>query len=123
MLFRSSVTNIYFLLAAGQYSRWHRVHSDELWHFCEGGPLELLLGAPSLHQVERLILSPPAGPGRAVQIVPGGWWQAARPQGAYSLLGCTVAPGFDFADFSFLRDEPTALEALHDLNPELSALV
>jgi uncharacterized protein len=120
---RSAVTSIYFLLAAGQHSRWHRVRSDEIWHFYEGEPLELFVGPPSLDRVERLIVSPPAGPGRLVHIVPPGWWQAARPQGAYSLVGCTVAPGFEFADFSFLREEPAALGALGRLNPELAVLV
>ena len=119
---RAAVTSIYFLLAAGQHSRWHRVRSDEIWHFYEGGPLELLVGSPLLDRVERLVVSSSAGPGQLVQVVPAGWWQAARPQSAYSLVGCTVAPGFEFADFSFLRDDLNALGALERLNPEFVML-
>lgn len=119
---RAAVTSIYLLLAEGQHSRWHRVGSDELWHFYEGGPLEILVGPPSLQKVESLILGPPLGPGHAVHQVPAGWWQAARPQGVYSLVGCTVAPGFALADFVFLRDDPNSLAILQSLGPELAAL-
>ena len=119
---RAAVTSIYFLLAAGQHSRWHRVRSDEVWHFYEGDPLELLAGRPSLDRVERLVVSAPAGPGEPVHVVPAGWWQAARPLGAYSLVGCTVAPGFEFADFRFLRDDAEALRALERLDPGLAGL-
>lgn len=97
---RAALTTIYFLLPAGAYSRWHVVRSDEVWHFYEGAPLELLCGD------ERLLLGPVA-PGQApVQIVPAGVWQAARSQGEYTLVGCTVAPGFDFSDFSLREGDP-----------------
>ena len=119
---RAAVTSIYFLLAAGQHSRWHCVRSDEVWHFYEGDPLEVLAGRPSLDWVERLVVSAPAGPGEPVHVVPAGWWQAARPLGAYSLVGCTVAPGFEFADFRFLRDDAGALRALERLDPGLAGL-
>jgi predicted cupin superfamily sugar epimerase len=119
---RAAVTSIYFLLAAGQHSRWHRVGSDEIWHFYEGDPLDLHVGTPSLESIERVTLSRSDGPGRLVHAVPAGFWQAAQPLGAYSLVGCTVAPGFEFADFTFLRDDPRALNALRQLNPNLTAL-
>lgn len=118
----AAVTAIYFLLAADQHSRWHRVGSDELWHFYEGSPLELLVGPPSFERVQSLLLGPPLGAGRAVREVPAGRWQAARTQGAYSLVGCTVAPGFELADFAFLRDHPEPLASLRRLSPELAAL-
>jgi len=121
---RASVTTIYFLLAAGEPSRWHRVHSDELWHFYEGDPLELVLAPPALERIERVTLAPPLGAtGAAVGVAPARWWQAARTLGAYSLVGCTVAPGFDYADFSFLRDEGVLVDRLRQLAPELVALV
>jgi predicted cupin superfamily sugar epimerase len=101
---RAAVTTIYFLLAAGQESRWHRVTSDEIWHFYDGDPLELSVTPPSRQPVERVTISAVSGPGQLVHMVPAGWWQSARPLGAYTLVGCTVAPGFDFADFSFLPD-------------------
>ena len=106
---RDALTTIYYLLAAGQVSRWHVVTLDEVWHFHEGEPLELLTCDPRQGRVEVLGLGPVAADGtRPQHVVPRGVWQAARPTGAYSLVGCTVAPGFDFADFRFLADLPEA---------------
>jgi hypothetical protein len=116
---RASLTTIYFLLAAGQHSRWHRVRSDEVWHFYEGDPIELLVADPELLQIERVRLGPVPDGMRPVYVVPAGWWQAARPTGAYGLVGCTVAPGFEFDDFSFLRDDPEMFRALRLLDPRL----
>ena len=120
---RAAVTSIYFLLVAGQHSRWHRVRSDELWHFCEGDALDLFLAPPALTRVDTLVVSAPAGPGQSIQVAPPDWWQAARSQGAYSLAGCTVAPGFEYADFAFLRDDPARVALLQALGPEYAALV
>ena len=86
---RSALTTIYFLLVEGTYSAWHRVASDEAWHFYEGDPLELL----TRDSVTRL------DAGNRVHVIPANVWQAARPLGAYTLVGCSVGPGFDFADF------------------------
>ncbi len=113
---REALTTIYYLLAAGQVSRWHVVALDEVWHFHEGEPLELLVCDPrhpattgQTRRVEVVALGPvSAGGARPQHVVPRGVWQAARPTGAYSLVGCTVAPGFDFADFQFLADLPEA---------------
>jgi predicted cupin superfamily sugar epimerase len=102
---RSAATTIFFLLAAGQHSRWHRVRSDEVWHFYAGDPLDLHVASESLDAIERVTLSGLDGPGHLVHVVPAGKWQSAKPRGEYSLVGCTVAPGFDFADFSFLENE------------------
>lgn len=86
---RSALTTIYFLLVEGTYSAWHRVQSDEAWHFYEGDPLELLTrdGSTRLDAEHR------------VHVMRAGEWQAARPLGAYTLVGCTVGPGFEFEDF------------------------
>ncbi len=119
---RASLSTIYFLLASGQHSRWHRVRSDEAWHFYEGDPIELLVADPELLQVERVALGALAGGGVPVHVVPAGWWQAARPMGAYGLVGCTVAPGFEFDDFSFLRDDDAMFRALRLLDPSLADL-
>jgi uncharacterized protein len=119
---RAAVTTICFLLTAGQHSRWHRVRSDEIWHFYEGDPLELFVGPPLFDEVHRTVLGPAGGPGEPVCAVPPDWWQAARPLGRYSLVGCTVAPGFDFADFGFLRNDPRAFNLLERLDPVLAAL-
>lgn len=123
---RPALTTIYFLLTEGTHSRWHRVKSDEVWHLYEGGPLELLLTAPIFTEVEHRILGPAGSTERRVvgpvHTVPAGWWQAARPLGPYALAGCTVGPGFDFADFSFLRDAPSDLARLDKLDAGLAML-
>ena len=97
---RAALTTIYFLLTEGQISAWHRVLSDEVWHFHEGEPLALTWadadGANALTQV----LGPVGADQMLVAVVPAGCWQTARPRrsGACTLVGCTVAPGFAYAD-------------------------
>lgn len=86
---RSALTTIYFLLVEGTYSAWHRVSSDEVWHFYEGDALELL----TRDSVTRLDAD------HRVHVIRANEWQAARPLGAYALVGCTVGPGFEFDDF------------------------
>jgi uncharacterized protein len=109
---RPALTTIYFLLAAGQVSRWHRVLSDEVWHFYEGAPLELSLVPPDLGPVQHRRLGPVQPDQLPTLVVPAGWWQAARTTGEYTLVGCTVAPGFDFADFALAADLPEVAAAL-----------
>ena len=115
---RDAATTIYFLLVEGTHSRWHRVLSDEVWHRYEGGPLELLIAPPDADRVRRVVLGPAVESGGPVHVVPAGWWQAARPLGAYVLVGCTVAPGFVFEDFSFLRNESAARRRLGEADPD-----
>ena len=95
---RAASTAIWFLLEAGDFSAWHRVTSDEVWHHYDGGPLALwTLDAEG---PRRTVLGRDWGAGERPQaVVPAGVWQAAEPLGAFALCGCTVAPGFDFADF------------------------
>jgi len=102
---RPGLTAIHFLLRRGEWSRWHRVRSDEAWHLEEGDGLDLLLMPADLGRVERVRLAPAAAGGRPVQIVPAGFWQAARPFGAYALAACDVGPGFEFADFTLMADQ------------------
>jgi predicted cupin superfamily sugar epimerase len=118
---RSALTSIYFLLAAGQFSRWHQLRSDEVWHFYEGDPLELFSIDGSLEKRDVQVLGP-AGSGAPVGVVPAGCWQAARSTGAYSLVGCTVGPGFDFADFRLLEEGSEEAEAIRVRFPDLAAL-
>lgn len=96
---RAASTAIYFLLQRGDFSHWHRVRSDEVWHFYAGEGLELhLLTDEGAYNLVRM--GPDVLRGERPQaVVPAGVWQAARPLGDYALVGCTVAPGFDFADF------------------------
>ena len=120
---RAALTTIYFLLPGGAHSRWHRVTSDEVWHLYEGGPLELMVADEQAGCVQRIILdqvAPNAGP---VFTVPAGCWQAARPLGAYALTGCTVGPGFEFEDFSFLRDQPVLAEVLRRTDADAATLL
>jgi predicted cupin superfamily sugar epimerase len=102
---RSALTTIYFLLPAGEVSRWHRVSSDEVWHFYEGAPLELLTADRAFATLTRHRLGPvDEGVQQPVYVVKADDWQAARSTGDYTLVGCTVGPGFEFADFELLRD-------------------
>ena len=112
---RSALTAIYFLLASGQHSRWHRVLADEQWTFLEGEPLELFTATPDGAELKRTRLGPLSGGNEAILVVPPGHWQAARAQGSHALVTCTVAPGFDFADFQFLAGNPGALELLRPI--------
>jgi uncharacterized protein len=107
---RAALTTIYFLLAAGEVSRWHRVASDEVWHFYEGAELKLLTAGAGFERVARHRLGPVGEGVQPVRVVPANVWQAARSTGAYTLVGCTVGPGFDFADFTMLRDLPGEAE-------------
>jgi predicted cupin superfamily sugar epimerase len=105
-LSRPALTSIYFLLPADAVSRWHRVRSDEIWHFYEGAPLELWIATPEGNRAEPRHLGPFAQGQRPTLAVPAAWWQAARTTGAYTLVGCTVAPGFEFQDFTLAADQP-----------------
>lgn len=121
---RAALTTIYFLLSAGSVSRWHRVTSDEVWHLYEGGPLELLELSADGRDFTRHILGPiGSGAGAPVCTIRAGIWQAARPLGAYVLVGCTVAPGFDFADFRLLADEPELAAVVRVERPDLAELI
>lgn len=106
---RAAHTAIYFLLPAGTFSALHRVASDEVWHHYDGDPLELhTITDAGAHEVVRLGRDLAAGE-RPQHVVPAGVWQAAVPVGErYALAGCTVAPGFDFADFA-MPDRATLL--------------
>jgi uncharacterized protein len=96
---RATSTAIYFLLQAGETSRWHTVDAAEAWHHYAGAPLELTIkaeGGP--RQSIRLGKDLLAGE-RPQAVVPMGAWQMARPLGDWVLVGCTVAPAFEFAGF------------------------
>jgi predicted cupin superfamily sugar epimerase len=109
---RTALTTIYYLLVAGERSRWHRVASDEVWHFYEGGELELWVAPPDLSAVQRVVLGPASVSAAPTYTVPARWWQAARPAGAYALVGCTVGPGFEFLDFEMLEQDAPSLELM-----------
>lgn len=108
---RAAATAIYYLLQRGDFSAFHRIRSDEMWHFYEGDPLVIHVlgagsagGAPVYHSMR-------VGDGECYQaVVPAGAWFAAEPEGDFSLVGCTVAPGFDFEDFEMARRQALLAE-------------
>ncbi len=106
---RAISSAIYFLLKGDQFSAFHRLRSDEIWHFYEGSPLHLYTISPS-GELSRVLLGNDPEAGQQFQaIVKAGHWMAAHPvetgENAYSLFGCTVAPGFDFEDLELARVE------------------
>jgi predicted cupin superfamily sugar epimerase len=102
---RAHSTAIYYLLKAGEVSRAHRIDAAEVWHFYRGSPLELAI-KPEGGEITRHLLGAGLEAGERPQVVvPPHVWQAARPLGAYTLVGCTVAPGFLFETFEMVPGE------------------
>ncbi|MFN0264895.1 cupin domain-containing protein [Tepidamorphus sp. 3E244] len=96
---RSRSTAIYFLLAAGEYSHWHRVDAVETWHHHAGGPLALTISENG-HDAQAFRLGPNLAMGERPQaVVPANAWQTAESLGLWTLVSCTVAPGFTFEGF------------------------
>ena len=96
---RSVSTAIYYLLGTGEVSEWHRVDAAEIWHFHAGAPLVITV-SPNGHDAAAHHLGIDLAAGQRPQfVVPTGHWQTATSLGAWTLVGCTVAPGFDFAGF------------------------
>lgn len=96
---RGSGTAIYFLLRDGERSHWHKVDATEIWHWHAGAPLTLSISEDGVNSRD-IALGPDLVSGQRPQgIVPKDAWQAARSQGAWTLVGCTVSPAFDFAGF------------------------
>src|SRR6266550_1364286 len=101
---RTALTTIYFLLVAGEFSRWHRVLFDE-------------------RGLRRTRLGPVAGETQPTVVVPAGTWQAARAAGAYTLVACTVGPGFEFADFSLAVDWPDVASRIANAGPDVARFI
>ena len=111
---RNYSTAIYFLLLKNQFSAWHRIKQDEAWHFYEGASVRVHSISPE-GVYQYFDLGTDFESGEAPQyLVPGGYWFASESLGDYSLVGCTVAPGFNFADFELAdRSELTRLFPAH----------
>jgi predicted cupin superfamily sugar epimerase len=104
---RSFSTGIYFLLEHGNFSAFHRIKSDEMWHFYAGDPLEVIEITPQ-GKLIITVLGNNLERGEVFQyVVPAGHWFGSRVKagGIFSLVGCTVAPGFDFADFEMAEQD------------------
>ncbi|WP_282163271.1 cupin domain-containing protein [Ulvibacterium marinum] len=98
---RNQATCIYFLLTSKAFSAFHKIRQDEIWHFYKGSPIELHMISPN-GDYSKVRIGNSFNKGEVPQfVVPGGYWFAAETlsKGAYSLVGCTVSPGFDFKDF------------------------
>jgi predicted cupin superfamily sugar epimerase len=105
---RAVSTAIYFLLARGERSRWHRIDAVEVWHFYAGAPLLLDIAAAERGPVERVTLGTNlAAAERPQAVVPAHAWQTAASLGDWTLCGCTVAPGFDFSGFELAPNDWT----------------
>ena len=101
---RAAGTAIYYLLQAGEVSRWHRVDADEMWHWYAGSPLARSL-SPDGRSTETLHLGPDLASGERPQVlVPAGGWQSATSLGPWTLVGCTVSPGFMFETFELASE-------------------
>jgi predicted cupin superfamily sugar epimerase len=96
---RAASTAIYFLLPQGVISRWHKVDAAEVWHYYAGAPLALDMVAPGGVRTALQLGADLVSGERPQGIVPANHWQQARSLGAWTLVGCTVAPGFEFAGF------------------------
>ena len=96
---RSVGTAIYYLLEAGEVSEWHRCDASEIWHYYAGAPMVITISANG-HDAAARHLGPNLSTGQRPQIlVPSNHWQSATSLGAWTLAGCTVSPGFEFAGF------------------------
>lgn len=96
---RAHSTAIYFLLRAGESSHWHRVDAAETWHFYRGAPLRLSIAEEGAQPVHHVLGNDLVAAQMPQIVVPPGAWQAAASLGAYTLVGCTVAPAFEFSRF------------------------
>ena len=118
---RSFSTGIYFLLEKDDFSAFHKIKSDEMWHFYAGEALDIFVIDPETGNLEIIKLGSNPDNGETFQaVVPAGAWFGSRPatNSSYSLVGCTVAPGFDFADF-----EMAERNNLTDLFPEHKKMI
>ena len=106
---RSVGTAIFYMLRKGEISHWHRVDAAEIWHYYAGAPLKLRISKDE-GATQSLVLGPNLDAGQLPQhVVPADWWQSARSMGDWTLVGCTVSPGFEFSGFEMAEDgwEPT----------------
>ncbi|MFM9922287.1 cupin domain-containing protein [Variovorax sp. H27-G14] len=131
---RNALTSIYFLLEAGQCSRWHRVLSDEVWVYLEGVPLALWTCDAAMRTAPaHARLGPVDAHGtRPQHVVPAGHWQAARPvhgdisgdtSGEFTLVACMVGPGFVFADFSLVPPDSDEAASMRHHWPDLASML
>lgn len=118
---RTALTHIYFSLESHEVSRFHRVSNDEVWNLYQGEGLYLYQWDGQSSSLESIELS--AKSMNFCHVIPAGYWQAAVPLKNRVLVGCSVAPGFEFEDFELIDSAPDVAAALKKLKPELSKLL
>lgn len=118
---RSALTHIYFSLQPGEVSRFHRVSSDEVWNLYQGTGLKLYIWDGTDAQPESVTLS--VSDNRYCYVIPAGSWQAAEPLEDAVLVGCSVAPGFEFSDFSLIEEESSEAIQLMKIAPEMKKFI
>ena len=118
---RSALTHIYFSLKPGEVSRFHRVASDEVWNIYQGTGLNLYLWNGSDNPPECIILS--VENNNFCHMVPANIWQAAEPVSDTVLVGCSVAPGFEFDDFTLIDPESVDAAKLLSISPDMKRFV
>jgi len=117
---RKALTTIYYLLGAGEFDSWHRLDSDEVWQYHEGATLELLWIEQEEEKYTRCLIGEIDDLIKPIAIVPGGCWQMARTTGEYTLVGCSMGPGFEYEGYQQLRDNPEEANMIQHRFPELA---
>ena len=118
---RSTLTHIYYKLESGECSKFHKVSSEEVWNLYKGEGIRLYQWDGESSEVEIIELSDKAN--QFCHVVPAHSWQAAEPIGDSVLVGCSVAPGFEFQDFTMMKECSGPTKHLTDLHPQLSHLI
>lgn len=118
---RSTLTHIYYQLEAGEFSQFHKVSSEEVWNLYKGKGIRLYQWDGESDQVEVIELSDAAN--QFCHVVPAHSWQAAEPLDGSVLVGCSVAPGFEFTDFTLMKECVGPANQLEELEPTLKHLV
>jgi len=118
---RSALTHIYFSLRSGEVSRFHRVNSDEVWNLYQGQGLRLYSWDGTSTLPLCTVLS--ADNNCFCSVIPAGRWQAAEPLTGPVLVGCSVAPGFEFSDFSLIDQEGEKARLLTSIAPEMTKFI
>ena len=111
---RSAGTAIYYLLQAGEVSHWHRVDAAEAWHWYAGAALELALSPDGCEVVHHLLSGDLTKDARPQLVIPAGVWQSAKRLGDWTLVGCTVSPGFEFSGFELAAYDWQPANALNN---------
>ncbi|MEO6103165.1 MAG: cupin domain-containing protein [Pseudoxanthomonas sp.] len=110
---RPAITSIDFLLTPGAGSRWHRVDAAEVWDWQEGSAIELQMYDATARVLSRVQLDTSVRGGQLLQVVPAGIWQSARTYGEYSLVSCSVSPGFMWSGLEMLDELSPLASELH----------